>query len=55
MCDECHTFNECKGKLSDLICQKIILSVKEYNVKRHYETEHKLKLTILLVIFDKLK
>jgi len=27
--------------------QKTILSVKEYNVKRHYETEHKLKFDTL--------
>jgi len=41
-------FIENKGKL--LIClifQKTILSVKEYNVKRHYETEHKLKFDTL--------
>jgi hypothetical protein len=46
--DERCTFNESwtdlyffiknKSKLFCLICQKTILSVKEYNVKRHYET-----------------
>lgn len=30
-----------------LICQKTILSVKEYNVKRHYEAVHKLKFEYL--------
>ena len=55
--DEHRTFNESwtylyffienKGKLICLICKKAILTVKEYNVKRHYETEHKLKFDTL--------
>lgn len=55
--DEHHAFNESwtdlyfvienKGKLSCLICQKTILSVKEYNVKRHYEAVYKLKFEYL--------
>jgi len=40
-------FIENKGKLLCLICKKTILTVKEYNVKRHYETEHKLKFDTL--------
>jgi hypothetical protein len=40
-------FIENKGKLLCLICQNTILSVKEYNVKRHYETENELKFETL--------
>jgi len=55
--DEHRTFNESwtdlyffitnNGKLLCLICKKTILTVNEYNVKRHYETEHKLKFDTL--------
>lgn len=36
-------FIEYKGKPLCLICQKTISVVKEYNLKRHYDTEHKTK------------
>lgn len=38
---------ENKGVLLCLVCQKTILSVKAYNVKRLYETEYKLKFNSL--------
>ena len=40
-------FIEVKEKPLCLICQKSISVVKEYNLKRHYDTEHKTKFDCL--------
>lgn len=44
---ELYFFIEFKGKPLCLICQKSISVVKEYNLKRHYDTEHKAKFDCL--------
>lgn len=44
---ELYFFIEFKGKPLCLICQKSISAVKEYNLKRHYDTEHKAKFDCL--------
>ncbi|XP_045504708.1 general transcription factor II-I repeat domain-containing protein 2A-like isoform X2 [Colias croceus] len=41
-------FINCNGKPLCLICQKTIAIQKEYNVKRHYETEHIAKFACLV-------
>lgn len=38
-----HFFIESNGKPLCLICQRSISVLKEYNLKRHYDTEHKAK------------
>jgi hypothetical protein len=41
-------FIDCKGKPLCLICQKTIAVQKEYNLKRHYDSEHKTKFAFLV-------
>ncbi|CAH1634822.1 unnamed protein product [Spodoptera littoralis] len=41
-------FVNCNGKPLCLICQKTIAMQKEYNLKRHYDTEHKVKFACLV-------
>ena len=43
-------FVEHKGKPLCLICQKTVAVMKEYNIKWHYDSEHKSTLKISLVI-----
>lgn len=48
---ECHVFQhkwidqyfviENKGKVMFLVCRELISVLKEYNIKRHYESKHK--------------
>lgn len=42
-------------KLLCLISKKTIVSIKEYNVKRHYEIEHKLKFDIFNSDLEQIK
>lgn len=41
-------FVNCNEKPLCLICQKTLAIQKEYNVKRHYDTEHKAKFACLV-------
>jgi len=41
-------FINCNGKTLCLICQKTLAIQKEYNVKCHYDTEHKAKFACLV-------
>jgi hypothetical protein len=60
ICDEHRFFNnlwvylyffvENKGKPLCLICQKTVTAMKEYNIKLHYDSEHKSTFKISLVI-----
>jgi hypothetical protein len=40
-------FIESDGKPVCLICQRMVSVMKEYNIKRHYDSEHKGKLDCL--------
>ena len=37
---ECYFFTNVNGKAECLVCQQQVSVLKEYNVRRHYETQH---------------
>ena len=42
-CLENYFMMEDNGKPLCLVCKQVIAVMKEYNVKRHYETQHKIQ------------
>lgn len=46
---------ENKGKIMCLICHEFISAMKGYNIKRHYESKHKIKYDVLLGPFREIE